>query len=151
MAIINLDDAHPFTISNADKSVSGIVSIGDWTFVPHIDGNGVFLYLDRVFVLSITGNDIQYDGTGLSDHILSARKRLDGYWGFQLDDGTNNLIAPTEMGIIKTDGTHPSAADIEAVKAALIKNPTDYANEPIKVWDHAENPIYEFTSTTEII
>lgn len=151
MAIINLDDAHPFTVSNADGSVSGIVSIGDWTFKKHLDSNGVFLYLDRVFVLSITGNDVQYDGTGLSDNILSARKRLDGCWGFQLSDGTNNLLAPAEIGIIKTDGTHPTTADIDAVKAALIKNPTDYASEPVKVWDHASNPIYEFTSNTEII
>lgn len=58
---------------------------------------------------------IAYQKTG---EVISARPRLDGYWGFQCICGNNSLLSEQENRLIK-DKVNPSPKDIQAVMKSL--------------------------------
>lgn len=58
--------------------------------------------------------------------LRSVRKRSDGEFGFECWCGQDTRIAPNEDGILKADGSQPSAEDIMQMAANLKQNPPKY-------------------------
>lgn len=58
--------------------------------------------------------------------LRSSRRRTDGEYGFECWCGQDSRIAPNEDGILKADGSQPTADDILQMAANLKQNPPKY-------------------------